>query len=286
MSEEKKTDLDVFRGQLAGKDIQLQLLNYLGRDEDRLRRMQSAIITSVQKVPELLKCDRHSMMQAVIACAEYGLYPSAVSGEAFILPYKGKAQFQLGYQGLITLMYAAGVDAVNTQIVYATDRFTYEEGLNPRLEHTPTPFGEEKGVAIGVYAIASVNGEKIYKVMSEAEVMEYKKLSQGAKSEYSPWNKNDPQLWMWRKTCLKQLAKILPKNERLINAIGRDNEDSVIHQQIENRRVVDAKALKEGAPTMGALAASAHDDDKDQKKGKGEKAGGLFDGVAGSHPRE
>jgi len=33
---------------------------------------------------------------------------------------------------------------------------------------------------------------------------------------------------MWRKTILKQAAKLLPKNEKLVNAIEADNQDSTI----------------------------------------------------------
>ncbi len=276
MTGEKNDKLVMFKQQLAGADLQKQLLNYLGQDQDRLRKMQSAVITSVQKVPDLLTCDRNSMMQAIIACAEYNLYPSAVSGEAFILPYKGKAQFQLGYQGIITLLYRAGVDAVNTQIVYDSDTFEYEEGLDSKLVHVPTKFGQKRGEAIGVYAIAAVNGQKIYKVMSRDEVMSIKALSSARDSKYSPWNSNDPQLWMWRKTCLKQLAKVLPKNDTLIEAIGQDNEESVI-ADIPNRRVINTEALRQDAPTMGKLSNNSEKNGKDKKTEGEERDDDLFD---------
>lgn len=264
MSTELKP-LDQFRAQLAHKDLATQLLNYLGQDEARLRKMQSAVIASVQAVPDLLKCDRGSMMQAIIACAEFNLYPSSVSGDAFILPYKGKAKFQLGYKGKIKLLYRAGTQAIDTQIVYENDLFEYEAGLNPRLEHVPVKFGADRGKPVGVYAIAVVNGQKLFKVMGREQVMEFKKLSQAADSKYSPWNSNDPELWMWRKTALGQLEKTLPKDEVLEKAIALDNEMSVV-AEIPNRRTIDAAALKENAPTMGALAAKANEKDEPKKE--------------------
>ncbi len=274
-------ELVEFKQQLAGKDVETQLLNYLGQDPVRTRKMQTAVMVSVQKVPELLKCDRQSMLQAVIACAEFNLYPSAISGDAFILPYKGKAQFQLGYKGKIKLLYRAGIEAVDTNIVYKNDIFEYEAGLNPKLEHIPVKFGDDRGEPIGVYAIAVVNGQKLFKAMSKDQVMEFKKLSKSAGSDYSPWKSNDPELWMWRKTAIGQLEKTLPKDELLERAIALDNEDSIV-ADIPNRRTIDTAALKQDAPTMGTLKANAEKPDEKKKSGLSKEEAADDDLFAGS----
>lgn len=276
------TGIDQFKAQIAHSDMQAQILNYLNRDEDRKAKFISAAIHSVRKVPELLNCDRNTLMDALITCAQFNLYPSAISGEAYILPYKGKAQFQLGYQGMITLLYRAGVQSINAQIVFENDLFEYQEGLEPKLNHAPAPFGTKRGKPIGVYAIAIVNGEKMFKVMSEEEVMAYKEFSQSKGSQYSPWNaKNDPDLWMWKKTAIKQLSKILPKNDTLSEAIGKDNQDSTI-ALIPDRTYISTEQIMEGAPTTGSLTKK---DTHGKKTTEGPETEALFDGVAGNHPR-
>lgn len=267
--------IDKFRAQLAHKDLHQQVLNYFGGNEDITRKFESSAVHVVRKIPKLLECDRSTLMEALITCADLKLFPSSASGEAYILPYKGKAQFQIGYQGLITLFYRAGVETITSKIVYKNDVFEYEEGLTPKLIHKPN-LTEKRGNPTHVYAIAVVNGEKLFHVMSEDDVMKFKKFSQSASSDFSPWNKNDPELWMWRKTCIKQLGKVLPKNETIHKAISRDNQDSTI-AQIESRQI-DTATLLEGAPTMGSLT--------NQKNGKentkAQEEGQLFE-VAGNN---
>lgn len=227
------TPLEVFKLELHTNYLK-QVQNYLNGNEQAANKFMSAVVYSVQKVPGLLECDKTSLAQAFMSAAEFGLYPGSVSGEAYVLPYKGKAQFQIGYQGLITLLWRAGI-SVNSQIVREKDEFAYEEGQNPRLEHRPDPFSTERGEAIGVYAVATLPGTsaKLAKVMGKDEVMKFKEFSQAKGSSFSPWNSaNDPELWMWKKTCIKQLAKTLPKTEVLQRAIAIDNEDSTVGQSM------------------------------------------------------
>lgn len=221
------TDLEVFKTEL-NRDYLKQVTNYFNGEKEKAMKFMSAAVYSVQKTPKLLECDKQSLMTALMTCAEYGLYPSNASGEAFILPYAGKAQFQLGYQGVITLLYGAGVQSISASIIREKDQFEYEEGLEPKLVHKPDVMSADRGKAIGAYAVAVVNGQKMFKVMNEAEIMRFKDFSKAKSSDFSPWNSNDPELWMWKKTVIRQLSKVLPKNERLMKAFEADNEDSNI----------------------------------------------------------
>jgi recombination protein RecT len=242
------TPVDQLKKELA-RDYQKQVENYFRGDKQKAMKFMSAAVYSVQKTPGLLECDRQTLFIALMTCAELELFPSDASGEAYIIPYKGKAQFQLGYQGSITLLYRSGVEAVNTQLICKNDTFEYEEGLEPKLIHKPAVFEKDgRGEPIGVYAIAVVNGQKLYKVMSAAEVLKFKEFSKAKGSEFSPWNSsNDPEKWMWRKTAIKQLAKVLPKNDALQRAFSEDNKDSVVSDvpQLDAAGPAVAKALHE-----------------------------------------
>jgi hypothetical protein len=67
------------------------------------------------------------------------------------------------------------------------------------------------------------------KYMSKDEVLEFKKFSKSAGSDFSPWNpKNDPELNLWRKTVIKQIAKNFAMNEQISSAISEDNKEGSI----------------------------------------------------------
>lgn len=220
--------IEGFRNMVA-KQYMKQITNYLGGDEKKSLKFLSAAIYVIGKVPKLLECDPNSLIQSLMTCAEFDLYPSNAAGEAFILPYNGVAQFQLGYQGLITLL-ARGGYSVNAQIVRAKDKFEYEEGMVPKLNHSWKPFASdaERGDPVGVYAvITDVRGKAVsLTVMSKEDVMKIKNLSKAKGSQYSPWNSNqDPFLTMWKKSAIKQATKFVPKTETLQKAIERDNEE-------------------------------------------------------------
>lgn len=190
---------------------------------------------SIQKTPTLLECSKETLMNAFITCAQYNMFPSSAGGECYVLPYRNKgrmeAQFQLGYQGILTLLYRSGIQSVISEIVYSEDKFSY---VNGKIEHEIDIFKsqEQRGEPVGVYVIVTLNGQEIAKAMNKEDVLKFKQYSKSCGEKafpYSPWNpKNDPELSMWKKTCIKQIAKLLPKNEDLNEAIEKDNKDSNI----------------------------------------------------------
>lgn len=222
---------------------QKQLENYLGTPKEALK-FSSSVFETINKTPKLLECSIESVFSAFITCAQLKLYPSNAGGEAYVLPYGKEAQFQLGYQGLITLLLRTGlVENITTSIVREKDVFEYEEGLEPKLIHKPNVMSNDRGNAIGCYAIAYIKGgTKQFKVMNKDEILKFKEFSKAKSSDFSPWNKNDPELWMWRKTVIKQLAKTLSKNEDVQKALEEDNKDSIISNQLNASGPATGKA--------------------------------------------
>lgn len=242
--------VDSLRNTLAG-EYRKQIENYFG-DEKQALKFLSSVVASVQRTPALLECDTVSIINSFMTMAQLELMPSGVSGEAYVLPYKtaGKmvAQFQLGYQGLVTLFYRAGCKSITAEIVRKNDTFSYTNGV---INHEVDFFSDDRGVAIGAYVIVETQqGGKVAKVMKKADILDMgKKFSKSFTSDYSPWNeKNDPELWMWKKTVLKQCSKLVPKNETIYKAIDLDNQDSIISDRLEAANDA-AKGL-----TMGSLA--------------------------------
>lgn len=209
-----------------------QIKNFFGNEKQAMKFL-SSVMSAVQKTPKLLECDAPSLINSFMTMAQLGLMPSDVSGEAYVLPYAGKAQFQLGYQGLVTLFYRAGGQSIRAEIIRAKDLFSYENGT---IKHTIDIFksNEERGEPIGAYAVALVNGHEIAKAMNKKDILAIgAKFSKSFNTDFTPWKeKNDPELFMWKKTVLKQLGKLLPKNETINKALAEDNQDSVIGDRL------------------------------------------------------
>ncbi len=242
------TPIQDLKARMVG-EYKTQVVNYFNGRESEALRFMTAAIDYVRRVPKLLECDKTSLLTALIQSAQFRFMPSGASGECYIIPYAKEAKFQIGYQGIVTLLYRAGIEGITANIVYKNDHFDYQEGLDSRLVHKPVKFGEEKGAAIGVYTVVQVRGAKTFKVMSEADVMKIKEMSKAKSSPESPWNSKDPELWMWKKTCLIQHSKLLPKTQELQQAIEKDYEGGGL----------DKTKLDAGGPGVGA---AFHEPDK------------------------
>lgn len=236
-------ELKNFKLALANRYMK-QIENYFG-DSKKAMKFLSSVTSAVQRTPELLNCEPKSVINSFMTMAQLEFMPSDVSGEAYVLPYKGVAQFQLGYQGLVTLFYRAGAKSITAEIVYAKDKFEY---VNGAINHSPDVFAEDRGEAIGAYVIVELQaGGKIYKVMKKSDILDIgKKFSKSYSSKFTPWNpENDPSLWMWRKTVLKQAAKLIPKNETIFKAIAEDNKESNISDRMDKAKA-ESEGLKMG----------------------------------------
>jgi recombination protein RecT len=219
---EENQQVAVFKQELAKyqKSI-INLLKAYGMSSDKFL---VTIYNSVKRTPKLLECKSDSLFGAILTSAELGLEPNTPQGFAYIIPYEQEAQFQLGYMGVLELLYRNNkVKSVEAEVVYENDKFEFKKGLNSTLDHVPAT--GDRGKPIYVYAIVKMdNADPIFTVMSEDDVMKIKKISQAASSKYSPWNSgSDPFHWMWKKTAIKQVAKLVPKMLDLHKALSIDD---------------------------------------------------------------
>lgn len=224
MSQPSKDDF--IKISLSKKEAALK--NFLGTKEEAARFM-SAVMHSIQMNPGLLECTPDSLLGAFMQCAAIGLFPSNFNGDCYVLPYKDFksqktfAQFQIGYRGFKTLALKNGMLRMGSEVVYEKDDYIEELGIHPRLEHKPFLKGD-RGNPYRVYAWAEIaKGDIVFKALSKEQVMEIKATSKAKDSKFSPWNSNDPMFWMWQKTAIKQLAKLLPTSAKMDKAIYLDN---------------------------------------------------------------
>lgn len=213
------------------------LRSYFSNNQQAAIKFVGAMRLCFRANPKLEQCSKDSLIDVFMKCAEWGLYPSNTTGECYVIPYGSDAQFQLGYQGMVTLAYRNGI-TINAEVIYQNDKFEYAFGLDPKLEHVPD-FFSDRGDPIGAYATAILeNGEKRWKIMNKDKIFEFRAKSQSwqrdqrKKTKYSPWQEsNDPELIMWKKTCVRQLFKMLPKSPEMKAAF--EESESVDYIDIE-----------------------------------------------------
>lgn len=152
-------------------------------------------------------------LASLLDAARLGLEPG--TEQYYLTPRKVKGQYEIlgivGYQGLIELMYRAGaISSVVAEVVYSGDLFEYQPGVDERPRHQIDWDAADRGQLRLVYAYAVMKDGATSKVivMNRGAIQKIKGSSQGADSQYSPWQTNEPAMWL--KSAVRQLAKWVP----------------------------------------------------------------------------
>lgn len=225
--------LDLVRYNLNEKYL-AQVVNFYDGDKRSAMRFMTGFVDHIRRIPKLMECTPVSLVNSAMMIASFRFTPSSVAGEAYIIPYANhgtlEAQFQMGYQGYVTLFYRAGVRAIQGEIVRENDEFSLENGI---VSHKidPRKSKEARGKAIGAFVrVVMPSGEPVFKYMNGEDIISHaRKFSKAFTKSDSPWNEaNDPELHMWKKTVLLQMKSTLPKNDELVRAMEEDFKDSTV----------------------------------------------------------
>lgn len=217
-------------------ESQFELAMPKGREAAQLVR---DALTAIRTTKNLANCDSQSVMGALMTCAQLGLRPG-VLGHAWVLPFWNKrrddlgggkfraghsAQLILGYQGLIELAHRSpAVASIVARAVYERDEFDVDYGIADNLVHKPYRGSEGRGDITDYYAIVKfTSGGYAFWTMTRAEVERHRDKYASAKYEgrvIGPW-KTDFDA-MASKTCVRMLAKYMPKSGDLAQALEAD----------------------------------------------------------------
>lgn len=215
--EKPKTLQEIMKGSVVMKK-----LNSVLGTEQKAASFVSSVISVANGNDMLRKCNPMTIVGSAMVAATLDLPVVPTLGMAYIVPYKGQCQFQLGYKGLIELAERSG------QFKNIIDEVVYEGQLVKKNKFTGEyEFDEDakkSDKVIGYMArMDLVNGfsKTIFWTIEEVEA-HAKKFSQAYRSGFnSPW-KTDFDA-MARKTVLKALfAKYAPKSVAIQNAIKFD----------------------------------------------------------------
>ncbi|HER9644143.1 TPA: recombinase RecT [Streptococcus pyogenes] len=183
-----------------------------------------SILSVLQGSQSLKSASNKSIYAAAMKAAVLNLPIEPSLGRAYLVPYKGQAQFQLGYKGLIELAQRSGqYKNINAGIVYKSQLISY----NPLFEELILDFSKPQDEIVGYFAAFKLfNGfEKVSFWTVEKVTTHGKKFSKSFAS--GPW-KTDFDA-MAQKTILKDiLSKYGPLSVEMQKAIDEDNQDSTI----------------------------------------------------------
>lgn len=198
------------------------------------RRVMQEVYLAGKENPEILQCTPASIIRAVAKAESWGL---TIGDTVHLVPFNVKVSKRgeqdrwekrlkavQDYKGKIELIVGAGAArAVNAECVYENEHFELELGTHPTLRHRPERQEAKRGTLIGAYAYADLGQryQPIVKWMPVAEIDEIRK------SHSKQWKEGPLKPWYARKTVVHQLAKMLPKNARMLQVLKAFEEEEL-----------------------------------------------------------
>ncbi len=152
--------------------------------------------------------------------------PFAAQDMYYIIPYKNALSLQLSYYGMMEIAYRAGVYNVQTNIVYEGDDFDYYFSNTNYFKHKPTYSSENPTHYYSTCKVvvpgSKEHAELLLVVMTELQMQKFKQ-------KYSRSNPlwNSEYLAMAKKTVVKQLLKLCPK-DRIKVELNEESEEGSI----------------------------------------------------------
>lgn len=187
---------------------------------DRVTRLA---LTAVRQTPKLAETDQMSFAGALLTAAALGLEPNTPNGEAYLVPYGQETQLIVGYQGMVKLFWQHPMAAgLTVEAVYKDDEFDEVLGTGGYLRHKKnrTVTGTAKGDPILYYAHAKLStGAEQWVVLTPDDVKALRSGREGPSGKIA-----DPQHWMSKKTCIRQLFKLIPKTSNMQTALHADEK--------------------------------------------------------------
>jgi len=208
--------------QATPREFGVQLIEMKGHIEQALPagiaadRFMRITLTAIQLNPDLLNCDRKSLLLACLRAANDGLMPDGREG-AFVVFNDSKRKVKLAqwmpmYAGLLKKVRNTGeLLSISANVVYERDHFDYQLGDEERIVHKPSM--GNRGKPIGAYAIAWLKDGGIQREVMDAEQIRQVQAVSRATSEGTPWDRWPDE--MARKTVIRRLYKRLPSSTEM-----------------------------------------------------------------------
>ena len=262
-------------GELIHSPAVVGKLNEVWNSPQMANSFMSSVISVANGNPQLRNAEPMSIIGAAMVAATMQLQVIPTLGQCYIIPYGKKAQFQVGYLGLLQLCQRSGqfkkilAAPVHEGEYVSGDEFDEEYVFDKKQKKSDKVIGYMAKFEL-LNGFTKVAYWDIEKVKAHAT-----KFSQAFRAGFnSPW-KSDFDA-MAQKTVLKSILKFAPKSIEMQNAVTFDQ--SVINTNTSDVQDLDIDAFapeyvdniesekKENIAAMAAEAAKADADKKEDKK--------------------
>lgn len=183
-----------------------KMINGALNDKSKANQFIANISTAITQNPSLNECEPATILSAGLQANSLNLPIGGQLGFAYLIPYKGKCQFQIGYKGLIQLAIRSGqYETLGTRVVHKGEYLGVDEFGEEKFKFSNDYENEE---VIGYFAyIKLLNGFKKTMFMSKNQIEKhankYSSSYKFDKDKTSLWNTNFDT--MAQKTVLKLL---------------------------------------------------------------------------------
>lgn len=224
------------------------------RFEKLLGKKSQGFISSVLQVVNgnklLTAADPQTVLNAAATAAALDLPINPNLGFAWIVPYKGSAQFQMGWKGFVQLALRTNqYQNINTTEVYE-NQFKSFNRLTEELDANFDVPGEGEIVGYAGYLKLKSGFSKTTYWSKEEVIVHAKKYSQAyGKGSMSPWNDKDQFHAMAKKTVLKNLISkwgimsIEMQTAQLADQSVQTEEGQF--EYVDNTKVIDTEVVDE-----------------------------------------
>lgn len=262
-------------GELMHSPAVVGKLNEVWNSPQMANSFMSSVISVANGNPQLRNAEPMSIIGAAMVAATMQLQVIPTLGQCYIIPYGKKAQFQVGYLGLLQLCQRSGqfkkilAAPVHEGEYVSGDEFDEEYVFDKKQKKSDKVIGYMAKFEL-LNGFTKVAYWDIEKVKAHAT-----KFSQAFRSGFnSPW-KSDFDA-MAQKTVLKSILKFAPKSIEMQNAVTFDQ--SVINTNTSDVQDLDIDAFapeyvdniesekKENIAAKAAEAAKADAANKEDKK--------------------
>ena len=262
-------------GELMHSPAVVGKINEVWNSPQMANSFMSSVISVANGNPQLRNAEPMSIIGAAMVAATMQLQVIPTLGQCYIIPYGKKAQFQVGYLGLLQLCQRSGqfkkilAAPVHEGEYVSGDEFDEEYVFDKKQKKSDKVIGYMAKFEL-LNGFTKVAYWDIDKVKAHAT-----KFSQAFRAGFnSPW-KSDFDA-MAQKTVLKSILKFAPKSIEMQNAVTFDQ--SVINTNTSDVQDLDIDAFapeyvdniesekKENIAAMAADAAKADAAKKEDKK--------------------
>ena len=243
------------------KDVETEFVS-----AERAVRVAMAAISRNPQLVQAARMSPLSFFEAVMGGIEMGLEPGGRAGLAYLVPRRnkktGRTEITLlvGYRGLMSIVRrSTEIGAIEADVVYPTDIFSFERGSARGLRHVPNldiPRDAPGDFRLAYAAAYTRAGQLIdAAIMTREQIDQIRKRSEAGESAFSPWNSKfgGDQLEMCKKTALRRLCKMLPLEPVIATQVGTADKFDPIGETFATAAAPAAEARQTPASRTEAV---------------------------------